>query len=342
MVSPGVWMPRPGNLALFLRLCPILALAAGCHGKYRRPVSDEPIAATADRLQRGSYLVNQLLACGACHTSRATGNLLTEPERPDAYLGGGNVYVGKGLGTLWIPNITPDPETGIGRWKDDEILRGLRDGVAPDGHFLKPMMPYASYQHLSDEDAKAVVAYLRSVPPYKQTKPRQDNKLGFMQRLMFDVIGVQMHKPAGGVPQPDRTKKVEYGHYLVRVALCSECHSLAQKGPRPESDPLHLAGAEVPFEDPALGKVYAKNLTGDVETGLGRYDAAAIKRSLRGGLRLDGKKMASPMSNMIPHYSGLNDEDLDAMVVYLKSLPATKHKVPERELVEPLRARYGG
>jgi len=342
MVTPGMEMRRRGNLALFLVLGPISAWAAGCHGKYRRPVSDEPIAANPDRLQRGSYLVNQLLACGACHTSRATGNILTEPERPDAYLGGGNLYAGRGLGTLWMPNITPDPETGIVRWKYDEILRAIRYGVTLDGRFLIPMMPYASYQHLSDEDARAVVAYLRSVPPYKQAKPRQDNKLGFMQKLMFEVIGVQMHKPVGAVPEPDRTKKIDYGHYLVRVALCSECHSLAQKGPRPEGDPLRLAGSEIPFEDPGLGKVHASNLTGDVETGLGRHDAAAIKQSLRNGRRLDGKRMAAPMANMIPHYSGLKDEDLDAMVAYLKSLPATKHKVPERELIEPLRARYGG
>ena len=187
-------------------------------------------------------------------------------------------------------------------------------------------MPFASYQHLSDEDARAVVAYLRTVPPYRQARPRQENKLGFMQKLMFKVIGVQMHKPIAGVPAPDRTNKIEYGHYLLRVAACGDCHSLAEKGPRPETDPLAFAGSEVPFEDPGLGKVYASNITGDAETGLGRYDAAAIKQALRNGTRLDGKKMAPPMSILIPHLSGMTEDDLDALVAYLKTLPAAKRK----------------
>src|SRR6478752_4152457 len=157
-------------MTLRLGLLAVL-LAAGCRGQYIRPVSDEPIAATPERLQRGSYLVNQVTFCGACHTAREHGNILTEPERKDAFLGGGNVYADKGFGTLWIPNITPDADTGIGKWKDDEILRLLRDGVAPDRDFMVPLMPFGYYQHLSDEDARSVVAYLRSVPPYRQERP---------------------------------------------------------------------------------------------------------------------------------------------------------------------------
>jgi mono/diheme cytochrome c family protein len=313
----------------------------GCHGKYVRPVSDEPIAPEPARLQRGSYLVNNVLYCGACHTSREHGNLLTESERTDAFLGGGNVYDDKGIGVVSIPNITPDVETGIGSWKDDEILRVLRDGVAKDGHFLVPLMPFGAYQHLADDDARAVVAYLRSVPPYRQAKPRQPNKLGFMTRLMFQTIGVQMHKPIAGVAMPDRKNQHEYGHYLMRIAACGDCHSLTEKGPRPETDPMAFAGSDVPFEDPGLGKVYASNISGDPETGLGRYGADAVKQALRNGTRLDGKKFAPPMSILMPHLSGMTDEDIDALVAYIKTLPAAKRKQPERQLVEPLRAQLG-
>jgi mono/diheme cytochrome c family protein len=268
--------------------------------------------------------------------------VLTDPERPDIFLGGGNQHVAKGMGKLWVPNITADPDTGIGRWKDDEILRLLRDGVARDGRFMVPVMPFAAYQHLSDEDARSVVAYLRTVPAYRQNKPRAANELTFMSKLLFRAVGVQMHKPVSVVAAPDRTNKLEYGRYLVRIAACSECHSRAQKGPRPETDPLHLAGSEAPFEDPGLGKVYARNLTGDRDTGLGRYDGAAIKQAIRSGNRLDGKRMASPMSMFTPHYSGMTDDDLDAMAAYLKSLPAAKNRVPERVLAEPMRAELGG
>jgi len=328
------WIAR--RLGLFAALCVV-----GCHGRYVRPVGDDPIAAEPARLQRGSYLVNNVLFCGACHTSREHGNTLTEPERTDAYLGGGNVYNDKGIGVVWVPNITPDVETGIGGWKDDEILRVLRDGVARDGHFLVPLMPFDAYGHLSDEDARAVVAYLRTVPPYKQHKPRPDNKLGFMNKLLFGVIGVQMHKPVAGVTAPDRADKKEYGHYLMRIAACGDCHSLTEKGPRPETDPLAFAGSDVPFEDPGMGKVYASNISGDPETGLGRFSADQIKQALRNGTRLDGRKLAPPMSILIPHISGMSEDDIDALVAYMKYLPAAKRKQPERELGPALRVQLG-
>jgi mono/diheme cytochrome c family protein len=334
-----------GNARKGLALLPlVLAVAggAGCHGRYIRPVTDEKLAPEPTRLARGTYLVNNVLFCGACHTTRDNGNILTEPERTDAFLGGGNVYTDKGFGTIWIPNITPDPETGVGNWTDDELLRVLRDGVGKDGSLLIPLMPFEFYQHLSDDDARAVVAYLRTVPPYHQPKPRQDNKLGFTQKMLFKLVGVQMHKPVAGVLPVDKTNKHEYGHYIARISLCGDCHSLSEKGPRPETDPLAYAGSDVPFEDPELGKVYARNLTADSETGIGRYDAAALKQALRNGTRLDGKKLASPMSILIPHLSGMSDEDLDALVGYLKTLPPAKHAVPERQLTEAVRAQLGG
>ena len=98
---------------------------------------------------------------------------------------------------------------------------------------------------------------------------------------------------------------------------------------------------EVPFEDPGLGKVYASNISGDAETGLGRYGADAIKQALRNGTRLDGKKLAPPMSILIPHLSGMTEADIDALVAYIKTLPAAKRKPPERQLNEALRAQLG-
>jgi len=339
MICParGVTMPRLTFGAI--SVCALLAL--GCHGKYVRSVSDTPIERTPERLQRGSYLVNQVMLCPACHTSRANGDIHLDPERTDAYLGGGNTYVDKGLGTLWIPNITPDPETGLGGWKDDEIVRAIRDGVSADGHFLLPLMPYFSYQHLSDEDARAVVAYLRSIPAYKQPKPRADNKLGFMQKVLFKVVGVQMHKPAVDVVAPPPSNKLAYGHYLTRIGACTECHSLTEKGPRPETDPLYLAGSDQAFDEAGLGQIYARNLTPDPETGLGNYDASAIKQALRTGRRLDGKHMAPPMSVVIPHLSGLTEEDMDALVAYLKSIPAARNKIRDRNLAPELRQQLG-
>jgi hypothetical protein len=316
-------------------------LALGCRGKFIRPVSDAPIERTPERVERGAYLVNQVMLCPACHTSRANGNPLLDPERTDAFLGGGNTYADKALGTVWVPNLTPDRETGLGAWTDDEILRALRDGVARDDRFLLPLMPFDAYQYASDEDARSVVAYLRSIPPYRQTRPREENKLTLVQKVLFGRLGVQMHQPVTTVAAPPRGDTLAYGRYVARLGACTECNSLADKGPRPEGDPLYLAGAEQPFEDPGLGQTYPRNLTPDPETGLGNYDAAAIKQALRTGRRLDGKPMAPPMSVLIVHLSGLAEGDLDALVAYLKSVPPAKHKIPDRNLAPALRRALG-
>jgi cytochrome c553 len=333
---------RFGGTAVRLFALWALGTLSGCGGKYVRPVGPEKVEATPERLIRGGYLVNQVCACGACHTTREHGNIAAEPERTDGFLGGGNLFVARGLSDgIWIPNITPDVETGVGAWSDDELMRVIRDGVARDGHFLLPFMPFGGYQVMSDEDVRAIVAYLRSVPAYKQPKPRAENQLGFMARLLFTKIGVQMHPPAHDVPPPDAKDPVKVGEYLTTIGACSECHSLTKKGPRKRDDPQYLAGSEAPMEGPSFGKVWARNLTPDQDTGLGKFHAEQIKQAMREGKRLDGKRMAPPMSIMLPHYSGMAEDDLGAIVAYLKSIPPARHQVPERELVPAAKAVYG-
>jgi mono/diheme cytochrome c family protein len=327
-----------------MRCIAIFAIAlAGCGAKYVRPVGNEKIEATPQRIIRGGYLVNQVCACGACHTTRAHGHIASEPERADAFLGGGNLFSAAGLADgIWVPNITPDVETGVGAWTDDELMRAIRDGVARDGRFMLPVMPFGDYQHMSDEDVRAVVAYLRSVPAYKQSLPRVAVTLGLVPRLLFTKIGVQMHLPTRDVPPPDPDDQAKIGEYVATIAACPSCHSLTKKGPRKADDPLYLAGSEGPFEDASFGKVWARNLTPDKETGLGRFFPDQIKNALRTGTRLDGKRMAPPMSILVPHHSGIAEEDLDALVVYLKkAVKAARHQVPGRELVPAVKAAYG-
>jgi cytochrome c553 len=317
-------------------------IATGCGGKYVRPVSDEKVAATPERLIRGGYLVNQVCACGACHTTRAHGDILAEPEQQDAFLGGGNSFAAPGIsGAIWVPNITPDVETGVGAWSDDELMRAIRDGVARDGHFLLPVMPFGAYQNMSDEDVRSIVAYLRTVRPFKQPKSRTEPPMSLLPRLLFTKVGVQMHLPVHDVPAPDRSNKLQLGEYVATLAGCSQCHSLTKKGPRKRDDPQYLAGSEGPMEDASFGKVWARNLTPDSETGLGKYHPELIKQALRAGKRLDGKRIAPPMTIMLPHYAGLAEEDLDAVVAFLKALPPARHQVPDRELVPSAKAIYG-
>jgi mono/diheme cytochrome c family protein len=325
-VTPEV--RRPLSLVL---LGAVVAL--GCTGKYIRATSTESVQSTPERIERGAYLVNQAMSCGACHTTRERG-ALTGGERTDMVLAGNALEQPKLGLKLWIPNLTSDVETGLGAWSDDEIMRAIRDGVAKDGHFMVPLMPFASYAYVSDEDLRAVVAYLRSMPPVKHARTIAKNQLGFFFQLLVDQ-GALAHLPARDVPPPARADqdRLKHGEYVMRLGHCWECHSATASGPRDVGESGFLAGWDEPQELPGVGAVYFRNLTPDPETGLGKYTAAQIERALRTGRRLDGKPMAVPMSLFIPHLSGLTEEDMGALVAYLMSVPSYTNKIPERALL---------
>jgi mono/diheme cytochrome c family protein len=125
-------------------------------------------AAQADeKLERGKYLAT-IMDCGGCHTR---GALIGKPE-PAFALAGSNVgFEIPGLGYFYPPNLTPDAETGIGKWSEAEIIAAVRKGVRPDGRQLVPIMPWMSYAALSDTDAQALAAYLKSLAPIKHAAP---------------------------------------------------------------------------------------------------------------------------------------------------------------------------
>jgi len=321
-----------------LALAALLALSAGCTGKYVRSTTGERVEATAERLVRGEYLVRRVAACGSCHTTRQSGRI-ADPELADKLLAGGNV-----LETVtpkmkvWVPNITPDPETGVGRWSDDELARAIRDGVDDGGDLLSPLMPFGAFRLMSDEDVRAVVAYLRSVPSVRQERKPAKKDVPFLVHVGLDWFGVGRHPPARNVQAPARTDRPAYGRYLFDVAGCADCHSLGKRGPR-KPDDRWLAGSDVPF--PEGGRVWASNITPDPDTGIGKHAPEQVKKAIRDGVRLDGKKMAPPMSTLVPHYAGMTEEDLDAIVAHLYSVKPVKHVVPPRQLDPEARARLG-
>jgi mono/diheme cytochrome c family protein len=321
-----------------VRLGAAAALLIGCTGKYIRPTSQEPVAATPELLARGNYLVNSVCACGVCHTPRVGGSWLGG-ERTDAFLGGGSIFDEEDEGFRVVAaNISQDKETGVGAWSDDQIMRAIRDGVSHDGRLLTPPMPFTAWQKMSDDDARAIVAYLRTTPAVKNQVSREGVKLPFMYKVAAS-LGAIHHKPAAHVAAPDRADKKAYGAYLSKVGVCWECHSLGKTGPSDDDDML-MAGSRMALSEPAYGKVWARNLTPDPETGLGKYTAEQIKQALKTGRRLDGKLMAPPMSMMIPHLSTWSEEDLDALVTYLTSLKPIKHKVPDRALTAAAKKVY--
>ena len=138
----------------------MLALVAGCATGSRAP--GEP-----ERVTRGRYLVT-IMDCAGCHTP---GALAGQPD-PNRYLAGSNIGFGFPGGVVYPPNLTPDPETGLGKWSDGEIIRAFRHGQSRDGRPLVPIMPWPSYAAITESDAQAVVAFLRTVPAVRHQAPR--------------------------------------------------------------------------------------------------------------------------------------------------------------------------
>jgi mono/diheme cytochrome c family protein len=118
-------------------------------------------------VERGKYLV-AIMDCTGCHT---TGALAGQPD-PAMFLAGSTIgFEVPGYGVFYPPNLTPDAKTGLGAWSEQQIVDAIRTGVRPDGRGLAPIMPWPSYAALTDDDAEAVAAYLKSLPPFSHAPP---------------------------------------------------------------------------------------------------------------------------------------------------------------------------
>ncbi|PWC32964.1 cytochrome c [Azospirillum sp. TSO35-2] len=138
-----------------------LLLSAAALGALAAP------AMADDAVARGKYLVT-VISCGDCHTP---GHLLGKPDMA-RMLGGSEVgFEIPGLGVFHGPNLTPDKDTGLGNWTEDQIVTAIRTGKRPDGRMLAPVMPWMSFASLSDDDAHAIARYLKSLPPVPNKVP---------------------------------------------------------------------------------------------------------------------------------------------------------------------------
>jgi len=251
-------------------------------------------------LQRGTYLMKSIVACGNCHTPKGP-----KGEIPDMELAGfPNLEVTPAF-TAHAPNITQDEETGIGRWSDAQIIASIREGRCPDGSIIGPPMPIGLYRGLSDRDVKAIVAYLRTVKPVRKRVPKSVYKM---------PLPPSYGPPVKAVPEPSKRDKIAYGAYLAGPAgHCIECHSpMGQRGPD-IANQLGAGGFE--FHGP-WGVSVSSNIT---PTDLKDRTDVEIKKMVRTGIRPDGTRMLPPMA--YPYYANIAEDDLDAIVAYLRSLP---------------------
>lgn len=313
--------------ALVVLLVLVVVVVAGGAVLYQvlsrpaqRPPSEEKVEITPARVQRGEYLAKNVAACFACHAQPDWTRYAGPPQGPPG--AGGDCLQGPGIpGAICTPNITPDKETGIGSWTDGEILRAMREGVDRDGNTLFPLMPYEEYSKMSDEDAKAIVAYLRSMPAVRYEAPRTD--LDFPIKYFMRQVPKPLDGPVG---EPNRSDPVQYGKYLTDIGICKFCHSPV------DLKHEYIPGKEFSGGHPLVGqwgRVVSANLTPH-ETGIGNRTKAEFIGVFRGfSDPSTAPKVKDGHNTGMPWwaYSGMTDEDLGAIYDYLRSLPPVENRV---------------
>jgi mono/diheme cytochrome c family protein len=288
------------------------------------PAADIRVPMTPERIARGAYIFTNLADCGGCHSERDFSRV-AGPETPSGR-GSGNVLSNMLLGlpgTVVAPNITPDPETGIGRWTDGEKIRAIREGVDRNGRALFPLMPYIVYRQMSDDDVEAVVAFLDSLPPVRRRLPA--TQLNFPVNIFIKFAPA----PAGAVPAPNRAETVRYGEYLVAVGGCGDCHTPMEKG-QPVPGMEFAGGQSFPS---TLGTVVTANITPDPDTGIGKWSEEFFVKKFtdyRGYADNGPPPSPGPRAFTVMPWLGmshLTDADLKAIYAYLHSLKPVRHYV---------------
>ncbi|MBS29186.1 MAG: cytochrome C [Alphaproteobacteria bacterium] len=257
-------------------------------------------AASAETLlERGTYLMESIVACGNCHTPKGPNG-----DIPGMELAGMAPFEKNPAFDANAPNITPDKETGIGNWTDAQIIASIREGKRPDGSIIGPPMPIGLYRGLSDWDVQAIVAYLRQVKSIKNAITKSVYRI---------PLPPAYGPPVGSVPSVPQDDRVAYGAYLAGPAgHCIECHSpMGPKGP----DIVNQLGAGgFEFHGP-WGTSVSSNIT---PTGLADRSYQEIRQMITTGTRPDGSKMLPPMA--YPYYAKIKEKDLQAIVAYLRTL----------------------
>jgi mono/diheme cytochrome c family protein len=285
-----------------------------------------PAAAAADSnlIQQGQY-VAYAADCVACHS--APGGA--------AYAGGRGM--GLPLGTIYTTNITPDPETGIGRYSLQDFDRAVRGGIARDGHHLYPSMPYPSYAKISDTDIAALYAYfMKAVKPVHQMNRPAQIPWYYNIRWALPIWNLLFVDAGPYKGSADHDAAWNRGAYLVQgLGHCGACHTprgwLFEEKALTQSKRVYLSGA--PLDDWS-----AADLDGDTAFGLGRWSEADLVQFLKTGHNASGTAFGSMIDVINYSTQYLTDADNEAIAHYLKSLPAAHPDAPQGWSYEPATA----
>lgn len=269
----------------------------------------QAVTAQESDMSRGEYIA-RLSNCVACHSA----------VDGEAFAGGLEMAVPM-LGSIYATNITPDTETGIGSYTFEDFDNATRKGIAKDGHNLYPAMPYPSYAKLSDEDMRALYDFfMNEVEPVNQANIESEIPPVLNWRWPLAVWNVLFLDDEPYEANADESADWNRGAYLVQgPGHCGACHTprglLFQEAALDETDPDFLSGAP-------LDHWSASSLNGDVNSGLGRWTVAETAEFLKTGKNAHGTAFGTMVEVVNNSTQYMTDADLNAMAVYLKSLPA--------------------
>jgi mono/diheme cytochrome c family protein len=270
-------------------------------GLLSRPIPDS--TPNAAQLRRGQYLV-AAGDCMSCH--------LREGGEPLA----GGLGLKTPFGVIYSANMTPDRETGIGAWTNDQFYRAMHDGIDDEGENLYPAFPYPWFGRVNREDDDAIIAFLRTIPAVNYTPPKDNLPFPLNFRSTVKVWNLLFLNSRDFQADPKQTTEWNRGSYLINgLGHCGGCHTPKNVMGAEKSD-QHLHGAR-------LDNWVASDLTANDRSGLGGWSIDEVAEYLRNG-RNTHANAGGAMADVITYSTSLmSDEDRHAMAVYLKSQPAT-------------------
>lgn len=293
------------------------------------PKSHPPRTVTAptssEAVAKGRYLANHVAGCVGCH-SPVQEDVPGEPP-VDGKLGGGRDF-GATPGSkvrLRAPNLTPDKETGIGNVTDGELLRAMRDGIGRDGRALFPQMPYLTYgATLSDDDALAIIAYLRTLAPVKNAPGPTEVPFPVSMFIRAAPKPIDVSPP----PAPPESERMARGKWLLQVCSCGDCHDSVDAHHQKITGKELAGGFSFPLPN-GKGVAIAPNITSDKATGVGAYSDEDLRRAIEEGKGKSGRSLyVMPWS----YYAGMTKADKDALILALRAAAPVFNAVAPSEI----------
>ena len=281
--------------------------------------NDFRVISSPEQIERGKYLANHVAVCMDCHSERDW-KKYSGPIAHGTLGKGGDIFPEEAgfQGTFHAKNITP---ATLSDWSDAEIYRAFTSGQTKDNEPIFPLMPYLSYGKMDIQDAKAIIAYIRSLEPIENDIPNSEPS------FPFSLIMRTIPMPASPTKRPNPADSIAYGKYMTTMAACADCHTPMDKGEFIEH--LSFAGG-MEFMLPNGQMIKSANITPDIEFGIGAYDKSDFIDMFKyydGNDSLDVEPDDPNTFMPWKMYAGMTEQDLGAIYTYLRTLTPIKNKV---------------